>query len=127
MLAELEAPQTNVRVLELYPAEPILRSEEQPPAPVHLPAEAATVTLLLVPGDLEDAVDHELQMVDADGEIYWRQRDVERQPEGDFAVTLRVDALSPGRYTLQLVAAIAGERRVVADYSVEIERRPPDP
>ncbi len=123
-LAELEAPQTNVRVLELYPAEPILRSEDRPPAPVRIPPDASTVTLLLVPDDRQHtAADDELQLVDSGGTVRWRRLGVERQPEGDFAVTLRVDTLSPGRYTLQLVAADAGERRVVTDYAIEIGDR----
>ncbi len=122
-LAELEAPQTDVRVFEIYPTEPILRSEDPPPAQVRIPADTATVTLLLVPDDRQNtAADYELQLIDADSEVRWLRRDIRPQPEGDFAVTLRVDTLAPGHYTLQLVAVTGEERRAVADYSIEIER-----
>jgi len=120
-VAALSEPQINVPVIDLFPGDMVLRGEEEEQRLVVVPRQTRSVALILNSSTSAGQRVTGLVILDAEEEEVWRSPvEPERDELGTFTVTLPVQRLESGRYTLQLIDGQEGRTQVVETYQVEI-------
>ncbi|HSK81480.1 MAG TPA: hypothetical protein VLQ45_33810, partial [Thermoanaerobaculia bacterium] len=94
----------------------VLRSTEE----VVLPSDAYASPLLQAEkGDTPP--EREIEFLDEEGKTVLSGSGLLRNPDGYYSLTLSPDALSPGRYTLQLYSTESGKRTPRETYRIRVE------
>ena len=125
----LSGPRLNSPIFDLLPStsDAVLRSAE--PAPdaliteVKVPAEVERITLTLLAGGPDAAVDHTVEILSDKGELIWRADGLMPSSVGHFTLSLPTDFLPPGRSTIQI--ARTGDRDRVVRYEIRMRSRAP--
>ncbi len=122
LVAELSTPLLNVPVIDVFPGDMVLRGETPAARRVIVPRQTRTVTLILNSGIEGDQAVSSMQIVAADGTRVWRSTTrPERDELGTFTVSIPVQTLETGTYTLQLVDERDGQTQVFETYQIEIQ------
>jgi len=99
-VATLSAPRPDVPIVDLLP-DSAVRGEGGGRAPVELPADRETFTLVLgLPGTPEPGA-FEAELLDAEGRVSWRGP-LEPSPFGTFTLGLSRRSLEAGEHTIRL-------------------------
>jgi len=98
-LGEARAPQVNLPVLELFPADAARRSAEPREDEVVIPGGARLVAVLL---GAEAAADRpaSIELRDQGGRIVWSGSGLKPGAQGAYAVAIPVSLMPDGRYTV---------------------------
>jgi hypothetical protein len=119
-LRELNAPQANVSLFDLYPRELARRAAATTINEITLPRAAKTVTLIL--NSQSEARAASLTISNAQGAVVWRAARLTRQAAGEYTLSLPVEFLPPGRYTFKLEAQQPGRRVVSESFDLRLRR-----
>jgi hypothetical protein len=124
-LARLKAPQADIDVFDVFPAEPVARSARSQFKNRITPRHGAGTTWIVsasaIPSLPLYAVDL-VRIVPGPVEVpVWRIADARRDAHGNFALAFPPGFLSPGRYTLR-VSSTGDGARPLSEYIVDISK-----
>ena len=113
----------NTLVIDLYPADAVVRGAGPAPAARALPGSAGLVTLILNLTSREEYPGYELRLRDARGGDVLRQRGLRRDPEtGSFTVSVPTSLIGAGQATIEVYGVRGTEATQIASYPVEVSR-----
>lgn len=119
-LRELQTPQANVPLFDLYPRELARRAAATTTNEITLPRAAKTITLIL--NSQSEARTASLTIVSAQGAVVWRVTQLTRQAAGEYTLSLPAEFLPPGRYTFKLEAQQPGRRVALESFDLRLRR-----
>lgn len=117
---ELSAPQLNVPVLEVFPAEMTQRDTSAPATQLTIPANARRVTLILNSQSTITARSYQLEIRDTRNRVVTTAQGLVRQATGDYTVSLAAESLPSGSYTFNVYTQVAGQRTKIESYRVRV-------
>ncbi len=121
--AALATPQANVFVADLEPAGvAVTRAGGEDAGATRVPAGMATIVLLLVQDDLRPFDDHEVELCNDGGEIFWHSGGLVRAPEGGFSIAVPLAVLPSDAVEIRLYGVGPEGRELLATYRTRIER-----
>ena len=122
-VADLSQPLINVPVLDLYPADMVLRGATQAERPLVVSRQTRAVTLILNSHTEEAQSITGLRILGDDGVLVWRSPTAPERDElvrSIFTVSLPVQELAAGVYTLELLDGSGAAPEVVESYRFDI-------
>jgi hypothetical protein len=123
-LSELESPQPNALLFDLFSTDWVQRSGGgNPVAELVLPQDARNFVLILSGEGRSRSGEHVLEIVDENGRAIWRGEGLRQDPQGNFVLTLRRSFLSDGDYRLVLYGKRSGQLTRMAEYAVRVKSR----
>jgi multidrug efflux pump subunit AcrA (membrane-fusion protein) len=116
-LAALSKPQLNVPIVDLDPGD-AFRGPERSRKTIDVPADGASVTLILnVVGD-QSYPRYGLDIVDRTGRLVWSGDGLTRSPINTFTIAIPRAFISTGAYRLKLFGIAEKGRQLIEDYAV---------
>ncbi len=115
--------QLNVPIVEMLPADGVLRGEEIPTPTVTLAEGNNRVVLILVSEQDLGSSRLAIEASDQAGTVFWTAQGLERDPRGEYTLSLRI----PSRVehvTLEIFALEWDQRRQIEQYQLAIDRQP---
>lgn len=102
-----DMPALNVPIFELAPMEDLRGAGD--PTEVFVPAEAQSVTLILLPGRVPDDIPLTVKIFAAQGTTLFSGAGLTQSPVGDFTLALPTSILKPGPMSLEIYAGEMSE------------------
>jgi hypothetical protein len=122
-IKRLNQPQLNPLVQDLSPVESTQRAGGPNLNRLEIPPKTTAVTLILRSDNSATYRDYSIEIVDARRAVVWSASGLVRQPTDDYTITVPVEALPAGRFTIRVYGQ-SNSRRVKSDtYLVETVRR----
>lgn len=116
---DLALPQFNVATLDVFPKGMALRSAGSA-AEVVVPNAAQAVTLILNSQSPARFPSFEIEIADERNVPVWSAKGLQRNPTGDYTLSLPAGFLAPGGYTISIYGG-AG-RSLVESYSIRVRQ-----
>jgi len=123
-LAELQRPQVNSPILDVYPTQALARSAGAPVSRVEIPANAA-VTLILNGQGQRHYTGYSIGIIDRQGRELWHDDALKRAADGNFGVSLPGGFLPEGEYRFRIFGRTSVVPEQIAEYVVSVQ--PPAP
>lgn len=120
-VTRLNAPQINVPVLELFPANLTERGTRPDVTEINLPPSAASITLILNSQSASAAPTFSVEIADAGDKKVWEASGLVRHGTGDYTITIPSRFLSPGFYTLNVFGERGGRRALADTYRIRVK------
>jgi hypothetical protein len=117
----LTLPGINVATLDVFPKGMALRSELSA-ADVVVPNATQAVTLILNSQSTTSHPSFEIEIVNERNAAVWNAKGLQRNPTGDYTLSLPAGFLAPGGYTISVYGGTGTERSLVESYSIRVKQ-----
>jgi hypothetical protein len=127
-LRDLTSPEVNVPIFDLVGHSLVRSTEEPTPQRLEVPASARFYTLVLPAPDVmppregEPRTFYRVEIISEADTVAWRGDGLEPHQWGSFTMMLPSGILSPGKFTLRLLALEPGGARKVEEYDFSVVR-----
>jgi hypothetical protein len=118
-LAELQQPQVNSPILDVYPAQAVARSAGARANQVEIPANTP-VTLILNGQGQRRFTGYSIAILDRQGHQLWRDDRLTRGTDGNFTIILRSAFLPDGEYEFRIFGRTSAGSEQIGDYVVSL-------
>jgi hypothetical protein len=123
-LAELQRPQVNSPILDVYPTQALARSPGAPVSRVEIPANTP-VSLILNGQGQRHYTGYSIAIIDRQGRELWHDDGLKRAADGNFGVILHGGFLPEGEYRFRIFGRTSSGREQIAEYVVSVRTPPP--
>jgi hypothetical protein len=118
-LAELQRPEVNSPILDVYPTQALARSPGARANQVEIPANTP-VTLILNGQGQRRATGYSIAVLDRQGRQLWQANRLTRAADGNFSIILHSGFLADGEYRFRIFGKTSTGSEPIGEYVVSL-------